>query len=483
MASVIPLLLLTVLTQGPAAPDCPTLLAGLREKIAANYAGHVLEVRGARAAAHRDLLAALSREAAGAEGEGCRVVLQRLVDWYDDPHLFLFQSSRLDSVETRRRQATLARHPVEEGAVLVALAARPDADPIEGIWFEGARRMAVVPATERGRFLAVITASDTTTLPVGAVVARIARTGPGVYRVARLANSLAETVARGTLHREGTLLRLSPGMWGKAAPLPASAHGLLDPADVHRPTLQVRDDAIIIAVPSHDPGLRPVLERLLREHAEALRSGLPLLVDLRGNEGGGSQTTAALMPFLMDATPRPRQHEFTEALMLSSPDQIRYASRSFGPDTSAFVRRLVTEMRAHPGELVPLFDPAERPELAAEVVPVEGPRAVAVLIDRGTVSAAEVTVLEVQRSRRAVVIGEPTAGALDYQNTSIVPIIEGERRWYLGYPTITAHGELPEHGIRGRGIAPDVAVDWSRVDDPYATALRVLAERVRQEEA
>ncbi len=134
-------------------------------------------------------------------------------------------------------------------------------------------------------------------------------------------------------------------------------------------------------------------------------------------------------------------------------------------------------MRAHPGELVPIMDPAEPPDPGTEVVPIYGPRRVAVLIDRGTVSASEVTVSEVQRSRRAVVIGQPTAGALDYQSTFIVPIAEGERRWYLGYPTITAHPGLPAGGIRGKGLAPDVMVDWSRVDDPYATTLGILAER------
>ncbi len=84
----------------------------------------------------------------------------------------------LDSAETIRRAATLPRHPVEEGGVLANVAGRSDADPIEGIWYEGARRMAVIPGEGKGKYLAVVTRSDTATLPVGAVVARIAKTAP-----------------------------------------------------------------------------------------------------------------------------------------------------------------------------------------------------------------------------------------------------------------------------------------------------------------
>jgi C-terminal processing protease CtpA/Prc len=155
--------------------------------------------------------------------------------------------------------------------------------------------------------------------------------------------------------------------------------------------------------------------------------------------------------------------------MLSSPSQIAYARRAFGPDTSAFVRALVQRLEAAPGHLVPLEDTPSPPPFDASY---EGKWRVAVLVDRGTVSAAEVLVLRALRSSRAVVIGEPTAGALDYQSTQIVGLGTGDRRWALGYPTITAHAELPARGMRGKGIAPNLRVDWATVPDAYAEVER-----------
>ena len=82
--------------------------------------------------------------------------------------------------------------------------------------------------------------------------------------------------------------------------------------------------------------------------------------------------------------------------------------------------------------------------------------------------------LTATREGRAPVIGQPTAGALDYQSVSIVRIHPDHSRWYLGYPTITAHRRLPEGGMRGKGIAPTIPIDWDRVADPVAAVLAKL---------
>jgi C-terminal processing protease CtpA/Prc len=202
-----------------------------------------------------------------------------------------------------------------------------------------------------------------------------------------------------------------------------------------------------------------------------------MIVDLRGNEGGGSGMTRSLEPFIVLEQEKPSPFPTTDggALMLSSDDQIAYVRRSFGPDTSAFVRSLVTRMQAHPGELVPLEDPPSPPgPPGSREWIASGPRAVGVIIDRGTVSASEVLVLTALRSPRATVFGEPTAGALDYQTASIVAISPRERRWYLGYGTITRRSDLPHNGIRGHGIPPQVPLDLRRISDPVAYVDRAL---------
>lgn len=462
-----------------AGPECRALLDGMQAKVEANYAGFHLEVRGTRQAAYRQALTLARHEATAAMGDDCLEVLKRYIAWFDDPHLFVYQSPRLDSLETMARMAGVPTFAVDRAAILSRLSDPTiQADPIEGVWYDRGMRLAVIPdpAGARKRFIAVVIASDTLTLPVGAVHATFTRRDDGDYDADLRWRSLAVTRPLVTLHRGGTLMRLSPGMWGKLVGGPAVERELLDTVEVHRPTLTWRGDSIaILAIPSHDYSQRATLAALLAANRNKLDSARVLVIDLRGNEGGSSLTTSALHPYLVGAETLAPEQDFGARVMLSSEDQINYSRRAFGSDTSAFVRRLVAAMAESPGQLVPLYDPAEPVPATEYPEPRFGPRQVLVLTDGGTVSAAEVMVRLAIRSERAVVIGEPTAGALDYQNVSIVRIHPDEDRWFLGYPTIAAHPRLPEGGMRGRGIAPEIELRWAAVSDPVAAAVKAAS--------
>jgi hypothetical protein len=458
-------------------PTCRALLDGMKEKVEADYAGFVLEVRGhPRMRAYQDVVTRLRSRADNAHGDDCFGVLDAFVRWFDDPHLFVYQNGDIDSAESRRRQSQVRRITMDEAGARRYFAAAAHLDPIEGIWSSGPLRVAVMqePDSSAGHFAAVVLTPDTATWAPGSVRARFVRRRDGTYDAALSAPNFAVTHPDAVIHKR-VLLRLSPQMWGKIYPVAPADSGLLDPADPRRPTLLVRGRTVIVSMTSHSPQYKEVLDSLVAAHAAELRSAQRLIVDLRGNEGGSASTGDALLPYIASDSQGPDPLNFREAVMLSSPDQIRYAGRAFGDSTSAFARSLLARLRANPGGFVPVVDPAS-PEQADPPVPViRGSERVAVLIDGGTVSAAEVLVLEARRSRRVTIYGEPTEGALDYQSTSVVRLVPGENRWFLGYPTITANTRLPEGGMRGKGILPDVRVDWLRVADPF----RAIEELMR----
>lgn len=459
------------------APSCAADLERLIDKVEANYAGFVLEHRPDRAAYDR-LLASLRPRASHTRGDDCFFLYRELIAFFDDPHLFVFQSSRLDSAVSARRAATVPTVELTEEQARASFTRHAgQLDPIEGIWYDGPLRVAVVRDVQApGEFRAVVLRSDTSTWRPGAVRARFMKRADGGYDVDLSGRNHSRAWLDGRVHRQ-TVLRLSPGMWGKTFPVAPADSALLDPVDVHRPVLVHRDSLVVVAIPSHNPAYRGRLDSLVRQHHAALTSAKYLVIDLRGNEGGAAFMTDALLPFVMSTERRePLYPDFGEAVMLSSPDQITYVQRFmvFGADTTPRIQRLLARLRANPGALVPLSDSLDRSPVRPESV-VPGPRRVAILVDRGTVSAAEAFLLRAMRSTRVAVFGEPTAGALDYQSTYIVPFQASERRWYLGYPTITASATLPKGGMRGKGIPPDVRVDWSRVSDPIGLAVRELS--------
>jgi carboxyl-terminal processing protease len=82
--------------------------------------------------------------------------------------------------------------------------------------------------------------------------------------------------------------------------------------------------------------------------------------------------------------------------------------------------------------------------------PIRWTRPLAILVSRGTASAAEVLAGAMQDSRRAVIVGGPTFG--DATTQSAIPLADGST-----LAITTARYLTPErHPITGHGIAPDV---------------------------
>jgi hypothetical protein len=457
-------------------PSCETDLDLLDRKIRQDYAGYTLELLGARLKRFDKMKTAARTRARTTKGDACFFVLRDFVDWFADPHLFVYQSTRLDTTETARRALSIERRAMTEPEARAYFAQQGNLDPIEGIWYDRGLRVAVLPDSLRaGAFVAVVLSSDTSIWAPGAVRARLLKT-PGGYDVDLSARNYAVSHLRAQIYRH-VLLRLSPGIWGKAFPVAAADSGTLDSIDPHRPTLVMRGATPVFSVPSHDPSFKHVIDSLVLANRDVLSHADRMIIDLRGNEGGSSFTTEYLEPFVSTKGEKPDPFPGNRSMMLSSDDQIAYAQRGFGPDTSAFVRTLLARLRAAPGRLVPLNDPsapASRPESRDWVV-TSGPRTVGVLIDHGTVSASEVLVLHALRSNRATVFGAPTAGALDYQSVNIVRLSPKEPRWLIGYPTITRSPDLPAGGMRGRGIQPQIPLDLGRLPDPVAAVDKYLA--------
>lgn len=472
-------LLLAAALAADSTPSCATDLALLDRKMHENYAGYTLELRGERLRRFAIMKAAMQARADTTTGDRCFFVLHDFIAWFDDPHLFISQSGRVDSAETARRAGAVARRTLNESAAR-AYFRRNSAklDPIEGIWYDRGLRVAIVPdsASGRGAFVAVVLSSDTSTWVPGAVRARITRRADATYAVDLSGRNYSLRHLDGAVYRH-VLLRLSPGIWGKEYPVAAADSGTLDPVDPHRPVLYRRNGTLVFAIPSHD-GFRAVIDSMVAAHATELSHADRMIIDLRGNEGGGSGMTNNLEPFVTLKQDRPDPFP-SHGMMLSSADQINYATHYFGSDTTAFVRGLVARMKARPGELVPMDDPMAPPTPPdpRDWVVSTGPRAVGVLVDRGTVSASEVFALYALRSPRATLFGQPTAGALDYQSTFTVPLSPRETRWYFGYGTITRTPDLPRGGMRGTGIKPQVPIDLQTERDPIGVVDKALAAK------
>jgi hypothetical protein len=452
---------------------CVEVFDSLVEKVEANYVGYHLLLPTLDRPRYEATKAAVRQAAAAAADEDCFLALRPYVDSFSDEHLFLTEDFELSDEEKARLAAKAESTQWTEPTVRDYLDRHArQLDPVEGIWYSDTARFGIVRERDSPRrdFVAVVFAGGGEAWRPGQVKAELKRQADGSFEVRYYYGDHSLHHLRATIHK-GLLLRMPPAMWGKAYPVRPEDVGLLDATNPRGPTLKALGrGAWVVSMPSHDGPYREPLERLIAENLESLRAAPLIIVDLRGNEGGGAQTSAPLEPFYQSEKTQPRRDYTGREVVVSSPDQIRYFERlasemAGAPAYAERFRALVERMRSEPGKALVTDvwgNPPAPPDPPGPTY--ERPERFALLIDRGTVSAAEAFVLTAWKSARVTLFGEPSGGSIDYQSVSIVRLACPGRGLLLGYPTIGGSEHLPVSGFNAEGIPPDVPIGPEVVD-------------------
>lgn len=463
-------------TSGETAPgqeaSCTVQAQALRAAIEGDYIGYRLALRNAPVIA-RAMTEAGDRlvvEAATADFQACRTVLQRYVIAFDDPHLFL--------ADTPSDAGDLFDLPAPPDARERALAAVAD-EPIFGLWWDGARELAVAP-DERGDILAFALIADGVE---PGVAARFVRTEGGYDAVVR--NAEGKAVRYPARLQKGMLLHMAPLTWVRRAPVTPLQARLAGEGAPRAPGFAaLTDDVAVLSIPSFSPEHQPALEALLTAHGATIAAAPLLIIDIRGNEGGSAGVSDLLAPYYlaegrMEAPPHRR-----DAVVVASPSLIAYHQRLLGylePGAYRdFVDRLIARMRASPGQLIP-YGVDDRDWALMEAQPQNislagGPPHIAILTDDHVVSAGEAFLLTAGRSPKVTIFGRNSAGSIDYESVYMTTL-EGEGfRLRLGMPSVAASAALPVGGLNAGGVPVDIEIDpqspdvFARVVAHYASS-------------
>ena len=181
------------------------------------------------------------------------------------------------------------------------------------------------------------------------------------------------------------------------------------PGSVAGPSIRFVDDSTaLIRLPDFRPESRPQIDSLLAVNREQLSRTPLLILDVRGNRSGTTHTYEGLRRlFASDSI-----HVAGNEILSSSANALALQNMVNGaPDSArAHFRQVIDEMRSHAGQFVGL-----NPE---RTIRVDGgtqePRRVALIVDRGCADACEEFVLEAKQSAKVFVVGDNTAGNVDY---------------------------------------------------------------------
>ncbi|MDX5421241.1 MAG: hypothetical protein LPK14_03230 [Hymenobacteraceae bacterium] len=221
------------------------------------------------------------------------------------------------------------------------------------------------------------------------------------------------------------------------------------PLDTKKPSIQRLDaHSTLLVLPSFRLKYTQAIDSLVSVYAADPTP--QLIIDIRGNGGGGDRPYFKLLPLLYT---RPFEVHGVEFLATkdNSASFEQLLKQELPADTRKVVEDLVAKMKANQGQFV-LYG-QEKSSRTYEPVPY-APNRVAVIQDSSCASAAEQFLLYALQSDKTTTYGASNSkGALDYANLNELPL--PGIPYVLNVPT-SRSTRLPEVSVDKAGIAPQV---------------------------
>jgi hypothetical protein len=213
-----------------------------------------------------------------------------------------------------------------------------------------------------------------------------------------------------------------------------------------------------IGIGSFDESNTWPVDSLFHVDSAILASVPNLILDLRGNNGGSDFVYSPLLPWLYSGPVTVAGID-----VLATDDNVKgwaalLEAKDIPEANKETLRRIITQMQSMPGQRVEIFhgDTVRLPEIRPF------PQKIAVLIDGDCASSAEQFLLVAMQSRKVTLMGQHTAGVLDYANVRDValPCLP----FILHYATTRSQWVDAGKGIDNVGIKPQVMLganqDW-----------------------
>ncbi|KIO76473.1 hypothetical protein TH53_14640 [Pedobacter lusitanus] len=191
------------------------------------------------------------------------------------------------------------------------------------------------------------------------------------------------------------------------------------------------------------------IDSLLQANSVLLKKTPNLILDLRNNGGGADFSYRGLIPYFYTNPIKTVGPD-----ILSSDDNIAgwaglLKMNNIPEDQKVFIREKIAAMEQHKNEFIDL---GEDKDLVLDSVSVF-PKKIVVLINKGCGSTTEQFLLAAKQSKKVTIMGQNSAGVLDYANVRDIPF--SCMPYALHYATSRSRRVEMGQGIDNIGITPD----------------------------
>ncbi len=456
------LLLFTSLSLHTLAQDCPCAKTfdSLKTYIERNYAGAHDKITAQTQAAYESHTQRYRRIARNSRKDAyCLYTMRTWPQFFKDHHIALTTTDNA-SPEALQKAIAATEMITLNPATIDALRKNTDGRNVEGIYSNASYEVAVVKNTKDIRtYAGVIISSKAPEWSPGQVKLELIPTADKEFDAIWYYKDHHPVFGHVSFRNENGLVLEG---WTKA--------GYNKPATTFKPLFEEERNAVVffkrldsstnyLRITDFDISLYRKIDSVVNANLDALTSRPKLIIDLRGNGGGGDRSYRSLRPLVytqpvntigVDLWVTPENIAANERLFAANPD--------IPKDYIEQYRAKVKEAKKSSGDFVNVY--ADRKDTLTSSY--EFPSKVAVIIDGRCASTTEQFLLEARQSKKTIFFGEASQGVLDYANMREKDFTCPS--FTLGYATTRSRRIDAGLGIDNKGIRPDVKLDFKKDD-------------------
>ena len=223
----------------------------------------------------------------------------------------------------------------------------------------------------------------------------------------------------------------------------------------------------VLKIPENSEDNIPVVDSLMKEFETCMDSAKVLIVDIRNNPGGTIRTYTAVLPFIYtNKILRP------DGINFVSEDLLNAEKRGLEQIDSVKYPSAFDKQRKRVDSLVNLVGKTVITKGRDKVFDTvyKNPIRVGLLINYACMSAAEAMILDFKQSKKVVIFGENSAGAIDNLNAFALRLPSGNYSMWM--PTFRTIPSATHRLYGGSGLSPDVRIskkisDWTQYAANY----------------
>ncbi len=225
-------------------------------------------------------------------------------------------------------------------------------------------------------------------------------------------------------------------------------------------------DISYLRIHSFDVSYARAIDSIIKANMTQIKNHKFMILDLRSNGGGSDYSYSPLVPILYtnpvldigtDVYSTPDNTKAVERLLKDNPN--------LPGDVKKEIDTVIARMKAHPNQ----FTTSNSDDTITEDSVLRYPEKVAILINQNCGSTTEEFLLYAKECKKVVLMGENSAGVLDYSN--IRPVDFPSMPATLYYPVTLSRRVALHKGIDGIGIPPNVRLnpdsDWVKEAENY----------------